>query len=88
MLNYNTECDNYSSGSEDLKITSSWDDHRRHRYEGVAFEQAFEEWAQEQSKYYRQGLAMVKPYDSRKQVARKTKAIAFREMDAANNTTI
>lgn len=34
------------------------------------------------------GLAMGKPYDSRKQVAKKTKDIAFSEMDAANNSTI
>ena len=49
--------------------------------------QAFEEWAQEQSKVYRQGLAMAKSYDSRKQVARQTD-IAFSEVDAVNNTTI
>ena len=30
MLNYKTECDNYSTGSEEVKITSSWDDQRRH----------------------------------------------------------
>lgn len=54
----------------------------------MAVEQAFEEWAQEQSKNCKQGLAMVKTYDSRKQVARQMKDTAFSEMDAINNTTI